>query len=299
MFTSGPLTLTRTYRIDKLGFRREADKTRSTNGVTTRPRLQLTDAQSLRRQTTRGGGCAQLHKTHPSQRQRPPLLPLFLPQPDQIIIAGVVSLFNRGSLLATELNTARSTHSCARQPAYQSKNAEVFFFSCHRSPFELSSPNPCVSFFDSTVLTCALISSVSLLPSSSSSTCSLQETEAELKKGQRTSSFLAVKERRAQDLVGKTEMAGGFAGGTAGAGRAELYEGKITGYFILACIVGSFGGSLFGYDLGVSSKYLHARPVTLLVLDTTVSCTRFCRYWHCFAKFLFDRSELLAFFSCF
>ncbi|GJN34206.1 hypothetical protein PR202_gb22850 [Eleusine coracana subsp. coracana] len=48
-------------------------------------------------------------------------------------------------------------------------------------------------------------------------------------------------------------MAGGFAGGTAGAGRAEFYEGKITGYFILACIVGSFGGSLFGYDLGVSS----------------------------------------------
>jgi MFS transporter, SP family, sugar:H+ symporter len=50
-------------------------------------------------------------------------------------------------------------------------------------------------------------------------------------------------------------MAGGFAGGTAGAGRAEFYEGKITGYFILACIVGSLGGSLFGYDLGVSSEY--------------------------------------------
>lgn len=50
-------------------------------------------------------------------------------------------------------------------------------------------------------------------------------------------------------------MAGGFAGGEAGAGRAEFYEGKITGYFILACIVGSFGGSLFGYDLGVSSEY--------------------------------------------
>uniref|UniRef100_K4A131 Major facilitator superfamily (MFS) profile domain-containing protein n=1 Tax=Setaria italica TaxID=4555 RepID=K4A131_SETIT len=48
-------------------------------------------------------------------------------------------------------------------------------------------------------------------------------------------------------------MAGGFGGGGAATGRAELYEGKITGYFILACIVGSFGGSLFGYDLGVSS----------------------------------------------
>jgi hypothetical protein len=52
-----------------------------------------------------------------------------------------------------------------------------------------------------------------------------------------------------------SEMAGGFAGGGAAPGRAELYEGRITGYFILACIVGSFGGSLFGYDLGVSSQY--------------------------------------------
>ena len=50
-------------------------------------------------------------------------------------------------------------------------------------------------------------------------------------------------------------MAGGFAGADAGAGRAEQYEGRITSYFILACIVGSFGGSLFGYDLGVSSEY--------------------------------------------
>ncbi|KAJ8483580.1 hypothetical protein OPV22_016065 [Ensete ventricosum] len=46
-------------------------------------------------------------------------------------------------------------------------------------------------------------------------------------------------------------MAGGFVGGEAGR-RADLYEGRITGYFILACIVGSLGGSLFGYDLGVS-----------------------------------------------
>jgi MFS transporter, SP family, sugar:H+ symporter len=49
-------------------------------------------------------------------------------------------------------------------------------------------------------------------------------------------------------------MAGGFGGGGSEASkRAEFYEGRITGYFILACVVGSFGGSLFGYDLGVSS----------------------------------------------
>ena len=59
-----------------------------------------------------------------------------------------------------------------------------------------------------------------------------------------------------------SEMAGGFAGGGAASGRAELYEGRITSYFILACVVGSFGGSLFGYDLGVSSQYfLSSIPV--------------------------------------
>ncbi|KAJ8747468.1 hypothetical protein K2173_008765 [Erythroxylum novogranatense] len=44
---------------------------------------------------------------------------------------------------------------------------------------------------------------------------------------------------------------GGFVdGGTLQ--RAHLYEYKITGYFIFACIVAALGGSLFGYDLGVS-----------------------------------------------
>ncbi|KAG6505924.1 sugar transport protein 14-like [Zingiber officinale] len=46
-------------------------------------------------------------------------------------------------------------------------------------------------------------------------------------------------------------MAGGIVGGEVGK-RAELYEGRVTSYFILACVVGSLGGSLFGYDLGVS-----------------------------------------------
>ena len=38
-------------------------------------------------------------------------------------------------------------------------------------------------------------------------------------------------------------------------GRVELYEGHITTYVILACIVVTTGGSLFGYDLGVSGKF--------------------------------------------
>ncbi|KAI5662785.1 hypothetical protein M9H77_22108 [Catharanthus roseus] len=47
-------------------------------------------------------------------------------------------------------------------------------------------------------------------------------------------------------------MAGGGMIETGGGARAHLYEHKITGYFIYACIIGSMGGSLFGYDLGVS-----------------------------------------------
>ncbi|XP_030541726.1 sugar transport protein 14 [Rhodamnia argentea] len=34
--------------------------------------------------------------------------------------------------------------------------------------------------------------------------------------------------------------------------RAHLYEYRITGYFVFTCIVAALGGSLFGYDLGVS-----------------------------------------------
>ncbi|VFQ79662.1 unnamed protein product [Cuscuta campestris] len=36
------------------------------------------------------------------------------------------------------------------------------------------------------------------------------------------------------------------------AGRGDVYEYRITAYFTFACIVAAMGGSLFGYDLGVS-----------------------------------------------
>lgn len=49
-------------------------------------------------------------------------------------------------------------------------------------------------------------------------------------------------------------MAGGAFVDAASQKRAHLYEYKITGYFIFSCIVGALGGSLFGYDLGVSGE---------------------------------------------
>ncbi|XP_016446212.1 sugar transport protein 14 [Nicotiana tabacum] len=47
-------------------------------------------------------------------------------------------------------------------------------------------------------------------------------------------------------------MAGGGFGDDKGGARAHLYEYRITGYFVFACVVAAMGGSLFGYDLGVS-----------------------------------------------
>ncbi|KAJ8574296.1 hypothetical protein K7X08_026101 [Anisodus acutangulus] len=44
-------------------------------------------------------------------------------------------------------------------------------------------------------------------------------------------------------------MAGGFAGG--GSGGAE-YEGKVTTFVIMTCLVAATGGLLFGYDIGIS-----------------------------------------------
>lgn len=47
-------------------------------------------------------------------------------------------------------------------------------------------------------------------------------------------------------------MAGGGFTDAGDLKRAHLYEYKITSYFIIACMVAAMGGSLFGYDLGVS-----------------------------------------------
>ncbi|XP_042510593.1 sugar carrier protein A [Macadamia integrifolia] len=48
-----------------------------------------------------------------------------------------------------------------------------------------------------------------------------------------------------------------MAGGTLGpAGvakeRAQQYQGKVTSYVVIACLVAAVGGSIFGYDIGIS-----------------------------------------------
>ncbi|GAB2301158.1 hypothetical protein Dimus_035191 [Dionaea muscipula] len=34
--------------------------------------------------------------------------------------------------------------------------------------------------------------------------------------------------------------------------RADQYQGRVTAYVIIACAVAAIGGSLFGYDIGIS-----------------------------------------------
>lgn len=50
-------------------------------------------------------------------------------------------------------------------------------------------------------------------------------------------------------------MAGGGFTDAGDLKRAHLYEYRITSYFIIACMVAAMGGSLFGYDLGVSGPF--------------------------------------------
>ncbi|PNY02026.1 sugar transport protein 14-like, partial [Trifolium pratense] len=61
-------------------------------------------------------------------------------------------------------------------------------------------------------------------------------------------------------------MAGGGFTDVGSLKRVPLYEYKITWYFIFSCIVGAFGGSLFGYDLGVSGAVINAFAVNISML---------------------------------
>ncbi|KAM7276079.1 hypothetical protein ACFE04_017945 [Oxalis oulophora] len=78
---------------------------------------------------------------------------------------------------------------------------------------------------------------------------------------------------------------GGFGGDTGQLKRAHLYEYKITNYFIFACIVAASGGSLFGYDLGVSGGVtsmddflIHFFPKIYKRKQEHLNETDYCKY---------------------
>lgn len=45
---------------------------------------------------------------------------------------------------------------------------------------------------------------------------------------------------------------GGLVMSNGGGKRLREYEGRVTGYVVIACVVAASGGLLFGYDIGIS-----------------------------------------------
>jgi len=69
-------------------------------------------------------------------------------------------------------------------------------------------------------------------------------------------------------------MAGGsFTTGPVTKERAEQYKGRVTAYVIIACIVAATGGSLFGYDIGISGSFL------ILTLNKNFHGFLFSLFW--------------------
>lgn len=60
---------------------------------------------------------------------------------------------------------------------------------------------------------------------------------------------------------------GGGGGGSMGVSkeRAKEYQGKVTSYVIIACIVAATGGSLFGYDIGISGLSSFPNPSSIFI----------------------------------
>lgn len=56
-------------------------------------------------------------------------------------------------------------------------------------------------------------------------------------------------------MVWSGKMAGGSFG-QAGVSkeRAQQYQGRVTLFVVMACLVAAVGGSIFGYDIGISGE---------------------------------------------
>ena len=59
---------------------------------------------------------------------------------------------------------------------------------------------------------------------------------------------------------------GGLVNNAYAEGKAAQYEGKITVYVVLACIVAASGGLLFGYDVGISGMNSISRSLEFLIM---------------------------------
>lgn len=64
--------------------------------------------------------------------------------------------------------------------------------------------------------------------------------------------FVSLIRNRSKEKAEKMPAVGGIAPGN---GRKE-YPGNLTAYVTVTCIVAAMGGLIFGYDIGISGKYL-------------------------------------------
>ncbi|KAL8037404.1 hypothetical protein ABFX02_11G037100 [Erythranthe guttata] len=66
--------------------------------------------------------------------------------------------------------------------------------------------------------------------------------------------------------------------------RTELYQGKVTPYVVITCIVGAIGGSLFGYDVGISGgvtsmdEFLRKFFDTVYINKNRAEENNYCKY---------------------
>lgn len=72
-------------------------------------------------------------------------------------------------------------------------------------------------------------------------------------------------------------MAGGsFTSDGVTKERAQQYKGRVTPYVIIACIVAATGGSLFGYDVGISGSSINITSGFLIFHVKVVSKSMLC-----------------------
>jgi hypothetical protein len=67
-------------------------------------------------------------------------------------------------------------------------------------------------------------------------------------------------------------MAGGGFAGAQGDGRK--YEGGVTAFVVITCLVAAMGGLMFGYDIGISGeqKILSLDAVRMIFMNIHILC---------------------------
>ena len=58
--------------------------------------------------------------------------------------------------------------------------------------------------------------------------------------------------------------------------RAQQYQGGVTLYVVVACMVAAIGGSIFGYDIGISGMYVYCPILSNIFHLLSILCAEYC-----------------------